>query len=162
MKLHEIIDKILNAKSQQCHRLCLSSYPVSRRCLLSHTAKKWNEQKNSCEYIYNTNSVLWPGEGPCGKSGQICFGVPTHHNVRSTRADSKWNKTFEYSWALFKVEMAASSPSNNSCASQNATGVWNRLKPEEFQQLQEYTKCKIALLCFLNCYWKLLNPPLCL
>ena len=84
------------------------------------------------------------------------------HNVRSTRADSKWNKTFEYSWALFKVEMAASSPSNNSCASQNATGVWNRLKPEEFQQLQEYTKCKIALLCFLNCYWKLLNPPLCL
>ncbi|KAM7434252.1 hypothetical protein ABFA07_015603 [Porites harrisoni] len=36
--------------------------------------------------------------------------------------------------------MAASSPSNNSSASQNATGVWNRLKPEEFQQLQEYTK----------------------
>ncbi|KAJ7386712.1 hypothetical protein OS493_006724 [Desmophyllum pertusum] len=29
---------------------------------------------------------------------------------------------------------------SNTSASPNATGVWNRLSPEEFQQLQEYTK----------------------
>jgi len=42
---------------------------------------------------------------------------------------------------LFKVKMATVSQSSTS-ASPNATGVWNRLSPEEFQQLQEYTKCK--------------------
>ncbi|XP_068670745.1 diacylglycerol kinase beta-like isoform X2 [Montipora foliosa] len=36
--------------------------------------------------------------------------------------------------------MAAMSQSKNTSSSPNATGVWNRLSPEEFQQLQEYTK----------------------
>ena len=29
---------------------------------------------------------------------------------------------------------------------QHSSGVWNRLKPEDFQELQEYTKCKSFLL----------------
>ena len=58
--------------------------------------------------------------------------------------------------------MAAVSQSNSTSASPNATGVWNRLSPEEFQQLQEYTKCKISLFCLLLWLTKHLSVVACL
>lgn len=81
------------------------------------------------------------------------------HNVRSTCADCKQNKTVDYR-SLFKVEMAAVSQSSS--ASPNASGVWNRLSPEEFQQLQEYTKCKMSLFCLLLWFTKYLSRVACL
>lgn len=83
------------------------------------------------------------------------------HNVHSTFGDCKENKTFDCR-SLFKVEMATVGQSNNASASPNATGVWNRLSPEEFQQLQEYTKCKLSLFCVFPWLTNLLSIEACL
>ena len=46
--------------------------------------------------------------------------------------------------------MAAVGQPNHTSSSPSNTGVWNRLSPEEFQQLQEYTKCKDALILLFS------------